>query len=251
LSGLFTINGIPLEIFYLLILERGLRIAFRAKVNDCIITGLRIIDSILPVGRGQRQLILGDRYTGKTTIFISLLLTLTIYSNLFSIDGFGSKRLIGILIGINQNLSKLTYIINSLSMISFIALILTSHSSSTSLLSFMIPLIGISLCEKFRENGSDLCVCFDNLSNHSKSYRQISLLLSKIPSRDAFPADIFNIHSSLLERCGKIKIKFKGGSITGFPIIETMNSDITEFITTNIISITDGQFYTNKRLFFD
>ena len=115
----------------------------------------------------------------------------------------------------------------------------------------MIPLIGVSIAERLRDRAFDCCICFDDLSKHSKSYRQISLILGKIPSRDAFPADIFNIHSSLLERCGKLKYSMFGGSITGLPIIETINSDITEYIATNVISITDGQFYTNKRLFLD
>ena len=115
----------------------------------------------------------------------------------------------------------------------------------------MIPLIGISICERLRDRGYDISICFDDLSKHSKSYRQISLILAKIPSRDAFSADIFNIHSSLLERCGKLRNNYFGGSITAFPCIETINSDITEYIATNIISITDGQFSLNKRLFLD
>jgi len=97
----------------------------------------------------------------------------------------------------------------------------------------------------------DVVICLDDLSKHSKSYRQISLIIGKIPSRDAFPSDIFNVHSSLLERCGKLRADFGGSSITGFPIIETINSDITEFIATNVISITDGQIYMNKKLFND
>lgn len=115
----------------------------------------------------------------------------------------------------------------------------------------MISLIGISITERLRDRTFDCCICFDDFSKHSKSYRQISLILGKIPSRDAFPADIFNIHSSILERSGKLKYHMFGGSITGLPIIETINSDITEYIATNIISITDGQFYLNKRLFLD
>lgn len=115
----------------------------------------------------------------------------------------------------------------------------------------MIPLIGISLSERLRDRGIDSVISFDDFSKHSKSYRQISLILGKIPSRDAYPADIFNIHSSLLERCGKLKYSYFGGSITSLPIIETINSDITEYIATNVISITDGQFYTNKKLFLN
>jgi F-type H+-transporting ATPase subunit alpha len=115
----------------------------------------------------------------------------------------------------------------------------------------MIFLVGISIIERLRDRGFDCCICFDDLSKHAKSYRQISLILAKIPCRDAFPADIFNIHSSLLERCGKLKYLYFGGSISAFPVIETINSDITEYIATNVISITDGQFYINKRLFLD
>jgi len=101
------------------------------------------------------------------------------------------------------------------------------------------------------EKGSDVGICLDDLSKHSKSYRQISLIIGKIPSRDAFPADIFNVHSALLERCGKMKVAFGSGSCTAFPVIETINSDITEFIATNVISITDGQIYMNRRLFLE
>jgi F0F1-type ATP synthase alpha subunit len=115
----------------------------------------------------------------------------------------------------------------------------------------MLPLISISISERLRDKGYDVCICLDDLSKHSKAYRQCSLLLNKIPSRDAYPADIFNIHSSLLERCGKLKFNYFGGSITSFPIIETINADITEYIATNVISITDGQFYTNRNLFLN
>ena len=115
----------------------------------------------------------------------------------------------------------------------------------------MIPLIAISVSERLRDRGYDICLCFDDLSKHSKAYRQCSLLLNKIPSRDAYPADIFNIHSALLERCGKLKFSYFGGSITSLPIIETINADITEYIATNVISITDGQLYTNRNLFLN
>ncbi len=135
--------------------------------------------------------------------------------------------------------------------LNWFSLILATHSSSSSLLSFIIPLIAISISERLRDRGYDICLCFDDLSKHSKAYRQVSLLLNKIPSRDAYPADVFNIHSSLLERCGKLKFNCFGGSITSLPIIETINADITEYIATNVISITDGQFYTNRNLFLN
>jgi F-type H+-transporting ATPase subunit alpha len=130
-------------------------------------------------------------------------------------------------------------------------LCLATHSATSSLLSYIIPLIGISICERLRDRGYDCTIRFDDCPKHAKSYRQIPLLLFKIPSRDAYPADILNIHSSILERCGKLKSVYFGGSITASPCIETINSDITEYIATNLISITDGQFYTNKRLFLD
>ena len=236
---------------YYNLLKRGVRISLRSKVNDCLISGLRIIDSILAIGRGQRQLILGDRYTGKTSIYLSLILKLNILNIIGTIDGLGTRRIFGIYIGINQNLSKLSKLIYLFGIINWFSLILATHSSSSSLLSFMIPLIAVSISERLRDRGYDICICFDDLSKHSKAYRQCSLLLNKIPSRDAYPADIFNIHSSLLERCGKLKFSYFGGSITSLPIIETINADITEYIATNVISITDGQFYTNRNLFLN
>ena len=139
-------------------------------------------------------------------------------------------------------------------MVLFVLLLLLSscfHSSSSSLLSFSIPLVAASLGERLRDRGQDICICFDDLSKHSKAYRQCSLLLNKIPSRDAYPADIFNVHSSLLERCGKLKCCCFGGSVTSLPVIETINADITEYIATNVISITDGQFYTSRVLFLN
>ncbi|MCP4984624.1 MAG: hypothetical protein GY928_00775 [Colwellia sp.] len=222
------------------LLKRGVRIALRAKVNDSLIMGLRIIDSLLPIGRGQRQLILGDRYSGKTSIYLVLIIKNNSFSVLGSIDGFGTKRIFSIYIGINQNLSKLNTIIILISICNYIIIVLTSHSCSCSLLSFMIPYIGVSINERLRDSIIDSVICFDDLSKHSKCYRQISLLVGKIPSRDAYPSDIFNIHSSLLERSCKINYNNDSSSISCFPIIETISSDITEYIATNVISITDG-----------
>ena len=248
---IFSINIFNHYFSYYNLLKRGVRIALRSKVNDSCITGLRIVDSILPVGRGQRQLILGDRYTGKTTIYLSLLLHCNYLSISGSIDGLGTKRIFGIYIGINQNLSKLSKLISFTWLINWYCLILSSHSSSSSLLSYTLPLIGISIAERLRDRGFDTILCLDDCFKHSKSYRQISLILAKIPSRDAFPSDISNIHAAILERCGKLKLCYFNGSITAFPIIETIANDITEYTATNIISITDRQLYTNKKLFLD
>jgi F-type H+-transporting ATPase subunit alpha len=232
------------------IFKRGVRIALRSKVNESLITGVRIIDALLPVGRGQRQLILGDRSTGKTSIFLYTVLSSYYFNYIASVDGFGSKRLFSVYIGISLNLSKLAKLLSAI-IYSHYLLVIASHSSSAALLSFLVPMIGVSICERLRDRGMDSVIGFDDLSKHSKSYRQISLILGKIPSRDAFPADIFNIHSSLLERCGKLSLSLGAGSITAFPVIETINSDITDYIATNIISITDGQFYMSKLLFIN
>jgi len=204
-------------------------------------SGLLIVDLCLPIGRGQRQLIIGDRFTGKTSLYLAILLCSVTFSSLLSIDGFGAKRLFGIFVGIGLSLSKLSAMFMSLRHSCYL-LIISSHSSSSALLAFLIPLIGISVCEMCSSSGSDTCICFDSLSGHSKAYRQISLILSKIPGRDAFPADIFNIHSSLLERCGKVCPLYSGSATSGYPIVTcVINGDITEFITTNIISITSSQ----------
>jgi len=259
---------------YMILLKRGTRIALRNKVNDSLITGIRLVDSCLPIGRGQRQLILGDKSTGKTSIFVFSLLTSWRYSIISSFEGISTKRLFGLYLGININLSKLmkllysvvsyssfsndesvsSYASNSLSISNYssvLFLVVSTHSSSSALLSFMLINLGMSVGERLRDRSFDSLICFDDLSKHAKCYRQVSLLLGRVPSRDAYSSDVFNIHSSLLERSGRLRLNYFGSSITAFPVIETINSDITEFIATNVISITDGQLYMNKRLFLD
>lgn len=179
-----------------------------------------------------------------------ILIISSYFSYSASIIGLGSKRLLCIYIGINQNLSKISKFLNYL-YYSLLFILLSTHTSSSALLSFIIPLVGVTFIERLRDRGFDCVICYDDCILHAKAYRQISLILAKIPSRDAYPADIFNIHSSLLERSGKLKYIIRGGSISSFPIIETMNSNISEYISTNIISITDGQFYLDRRLFLD
>ena len=183
--------------------------------------------------------------------YLSILLHCNYLSLSASIEGLGTKRVFGIYIGMNQNPSKLGKPICFIWWMDWYRLILPPHSPSSSLPSYTSPLIGISIAERLRDRGFDSIICFDDSSKHSKSYRQISLILSKIPSRDAFPSDISNIHASISERCGKLKLCYFNGSITASPIIETIANDITEYIATNIISITDRQLYTNKKLFLD
>jgi F-type H+-transporting ATPase subunit alpha len=231
------------------IVNQGPRIALRGKVSDTLITGMRIVDSLLPIGRGQRQLIVGDRFTGKTSIFISILLTNHRNNYLNSIDGFGCKRLFGFYVSISQNLSKLFLVVSLLSSINDLSfLFIATHSSSNSLLSLYLPSLSVSFCESISIKGFDLILCFDNLSLHAKNARQINLILGQIPSRNCYSSDIFNLHSALLERSFASNLSFSS-SITILPVIETVSEDISEYISTNVISITDGQIYLANELF--
>jgi proton translocating ATP synthase F1 alpha subunit len=193
---------------------------------------------------------LGDRSTGKTSIFLYTVLSSYYFNYVASVDGFGVKRIFSVYVGVSLNLSKLSKLIASI-VFNYYLLVIATHSSSTAIINFLIVFIGITICELIRDRGYDSVICFDDLSKHAKSYRQISLILGRVPSRDAFPADVFNIHSSLLERCGKLSLYLGAGSVTAFPVIETINSDITDYIATNVISITDGQLYLSKQLFIN
>lgn len=217
-------------------------------------TGLRLVDTLLPIGRGQRQLILGDRNTGKSTIGLSTLIVNNKNNHIGSINGLGSKRLFSIYLGINLNLSKLYFIYcifrntfyNTTTITLYI--ILGTHSTTNSIITLILPMLGTLIGEFIRDKGFDMVMIIDDLNKHSKTYRQVSLILGKVPSRDAFPAEIFNIHSTILERIGRLINKIKG-SMTCLPIVETVNNDITEYIATNVISITDGQIYLSTNNF--
>jgi F-type H+-transporting ATPase subunit alpha len=226
---------------------RAPRSSLRWKVNDSVITGMCLADALLPIGSGQRQLIIGDRFIGKTSIYLTLVCVSVVFSYIVGMDGLGSRRLYAIYIGIGQSLTKILNIIN-LCKSSIFFNVICAHSSFNAIISLLSVFVGIVLAEKLKLKGFNSVLCFDDINAHAKSYRQISLVLAKIPSRDAYPADIFNIHSGLLERICKVSISV-GGSITGLPIIELQNSNITDYIATNIISITDGQFYMSTKLF--
>jgi len=157
----------------------------------------------------------------------------------------------GIYIGINQNPSKSSKSISTPILTTYFTLIMSTHSSSSSLPSHSLPLIGISIAERPRDRGFDTIIRFDDSPKHPKPYRQISSVLAKIPSRDASPSDISNVHAAISERGGKLSLSYFNGSITASPIIETIANDITEYIATNIIPITDRQSHTNKKLFLD
>ena len=212
------------------VFNMGCRVPLRGRINESIMTGLRVVDTILPIGRGQRQLIIGDRFTGKTSIYINSIINQNRNNFIKSIEGFGSKRLFGIYIAINQNLSriyKITYIFDFLNM-NWYNIIIATHTTSPAMLSYLAPYNGTAIAEYLRDNGYDGLICYDDFSKHAKVYRQISLIQGRVPGRDAYPADVFNVHAALLERAAKIKWICGNGSITAFPIIETINCDVTE-----------------------
>lgn len=215
----------------------------RSAVNEPIHTGIKAIDSMIPIGRGQRELIIGDRQTGKTTIAID-----TIINQKYEPK---EKRPICIYVAIGQKRSKTASIMAKLEeagAMEYTTIVATSASEASPLL-FLAPFAGAAIGEYFMEQGKDVLVVFDDLSKHANAYRQMSLLLRRPPGREAYPGDIFYLHSRLLERSAKLSEELGGGSITALPIIETQEGDVSAYIPTNVISITDGQIFLETDLF--
>ena len=215
----------------------------RSAVNEPIHTGIKSIDAMIPIGRGQRELIIGDRQTGKTTIAID-----TIINQKYEPK---DKRPICIYVAIGQKRSKTANLVATLEeagAMEYTTVISTSASEASSLL-FLAPFAGVAIGEYFMEKGRDVLVVFDDLSKHANAYRQMSLLLRRPPGREAYPGDIFYLHSRLLERSAKLSEKLGSGSITALPIIETQEGDVSAYIPTNVISITDGQIFLETDLF--
>ncbi len=215
----------------------------RSAVNEPIHTGIKAIDSMIPVGRGQRELIIGDRQTGKTTIAID-----TIINQKYEP---ADKRPICIYVAIGQKRSKTATIMAKLEeagAMEYTTIVATSASEASPLL-FLAPFAGMAIGEYFMQQGRDVLVVLDDLSKHANAYRQMSLLLRRPPGREAYPGDIFYLHSRLLERSAKLSKELGGGSITALPIIETQEGDVSAYIPTNVISITDGQIFLDGDLF--
>lgn len=215
----------------------------RAPVNTPIHTGIKAIDAMTPIGRGQRQLIIGDRGTGKTTIAIDTIL------NQISEDP--ATRPICIYVAIGQKESKTARIVADLASRGAMdySIVVTAPASSPAAFQFLAPFAGVAIGEYFMEKGKDVLVVYDDLSKQAVAYRQMSLLLRRPPGREAYPGDIFYLHSRLLERSAKLSKEKGGGSITALPIIETQENDISAYIPTNVISITDGQIFLESDLF--
>jgi len=212
----------------------------RQSVNQPLQTGIKAIDALIPVGRGQRELIIGDRQTGKTAIAIDTIINQR------------GQDVICIYVAIGQKESKVARIVAELEKAGAMdyTAIVVAGASEAAALSFIAPYAGCALGEYFMDQGKDVLVIYDDLSKHAVAYRQISLILRRPPGREAYPGDVFYLHSRLLERSAKLNKDFGGGSITALPIIETQAGDVSAYIPTNVISITDGQIYLEADLFY-
>src|SRR3989339_507463 len=212
----------------------------RKSVNQPVATGIKVIDAIIPIGRGQRELIIGDRQTGKTAIAIDTILNQK------------GQNMICVYVSIGQKDSKLRKIQTRLEEGGAMAytVIVSAGSSEPAPLSYIAPYTGVSIAEYFMDQGKDVLIIYDDLSKHAVAYREISLLLRRPPGREAYPGDVFYLHSRLLERACRRNLKYGGGSITALPIIETQAGDVSAYIPTNVISITDGQIFLETDLFY-
>ncbi|SOV73783.1 ATP synthase F1, alpha subunit [Plasmodium sp. gorilla clade G3] len=221
----------------------------RKSVNESIITGIKCIDSLVPIGRGQRELIIGDRQTGKTAIAIDAIIH---QKNMNDNVVNDNEKVYCIYVAIGQKKSNIAKLVNLLKKYDALkyTIIVNSSASDASPLQFLAPYTGCAMAEFFRDNGKHALIIFDDLSKQAVAYRQLSLLLRRPPGREAYPGDIFYIHSKLLERSSKLNDNLKGGSLTALPIIETLNNDVSAYIPTNVISITDGQIFLESELFY-
>lgn len=216
----------------------------REPVNTPLHTGIKAIDAMIPIGRGQRELIIGDRQTGKTAIALDTILNQK--------NEQYQKRVVSIYVAIGQKESKVAQIVKTLEENGVLnnSIVVIASASQPAALWYLAPYSGCAIGEYFMDKGEDALVIYDDLSKHAWAYRQISLLLRRPPGREAYPGDIFYLHSRLLERAAKLNQEKGGGSLTALPIIETQLGDISAYIPTNVISITDGQIYLEPDLFY-
>jgi F-type H+-transporting ATPase subunit alpha len=212
----------------------------RQPINAPLQTGIKAIDTMIPIGRGQRELIIGDRQTGKTAIVLDTIINQK------------GKGVYCIYVAIGQKISSVVAVADILKKNGAMeySTIVSASSRATASSQFLAPFAGCAMGEEFMYNGKDVLVIYDDLSKHAQAYRQLSLLLRRPPGREAYPGDIFYLHSRLLERSAKLSDKLGAGSLTALPIIETQGGDITSYIPTNVISITDGQIYLEADLFY-
>ncbi|MEZ4734049.1 MAG: F0F1 ATP synthase subunit alpha [Caldilineaceae bacterium] len=212
----------------------------RQPVNEPVATGVTAIDAMIPIGRGQRELIIGDRQTGKTAIALDTIINQK------------GKDLICIYVAIGQKRSTVAQVVGTLEKYGAMehTIIVSASASDPAALQFLAPYSGCAIGEEFMEQGKHALIVYDDLSKHAQAYRQVSLLLRRPPGREAYPGDVFYLHSRLLERAAKLSSEEGGGSLTALPVIETQANDVSAYIPTNVISITDGQIFLESDLFY-
>ncbi|WP_039017215.1 F0F1 ATP synthase subunit alpha [Halocynthiibacter namhaensis] len=222
----------------------------RKSVHEPMATGLKSVDAMIPVGRGQRELIIGDRQTGKTAIALDAILNQKSYNEAAGDDE--SKKLYCIYVAIGQKRSTVAQLVKKLEESGAIeyTTVVAATASDPAPMQFLAPYAATSMAEHFRDNGRHALIIYDDLSKQAVSYRQMSLLLRRPPGREAYPGDVFYLHSRLLERSSKLNEDNGSGSLTALPVIETQGGDVSAFIPTNVISITDGQIFLETELFY-
>ncbi|XP_007516012.1 ATP synthase subunit alpha, mitochondrial [Erinaceus europaeus] len=220
----------------------------RISVREPMQTGIKAVDSLVPIGRGQRELIIGDRQTGKTSIAIDTIIN----QKRFNDGSDEKKKLYCIYVAIGQKRSTVAQLVKRLTDADAMkyTIVVSATASDAAPLQYLAPYSGCSMGEYFRDNGKHALIIYDDLSKQAVAYRQMSLLLRRPPGREAYPGDVFYLHSRLLERAAKMNDSFGGGSLTALPVIETQAGDVSAYIPTNVISITDGQIFLETELFY-
>ena len=221
----------------------------RKSVHEPMATGLKSVDAMIPIGRGQRELIIGDRQTGKTAVALDAILNQKVYNDAADDE---SKKLYCVYVAIGQKRSTVAQLVKKLEETGAIdySIVVAATASEPAPMQYLAPYTATAMAEYFRDNGKHALIIYDDLSKQAVSYRQMSLLLRRPPGREAYPGDVFYLHSRLLERSAKLNEDFGAGSLTALPIIETQGGDVSAFIPTNVISITDGQIFLETELFY-
>jgi F-type H+-transporting ATPase subunit alpha len=220
----------------------------RQSVREPVQTGLKSVDAMVPIGRGQRELIIGDRQTGKTAVALDAMLNQKRWNS----GNDEKKKLYCVYVAIGQKRSTVAQLVQTLEENDAMkyCIVVAATASEAAPLQYIAPFTGCSMGEWFRDNGKHAVIIYDDLSKQAVAYRQMSLLLRRPPGREAYPGDVFYLHSRLLERAAKMNDKLGGGSLTALPIIETQGGDVSAYIPTNVISITDGQIFLESELFY-